>query len=316
MNIVLLCGGVGGARLLLGFELLARQQAISVTAIVNTGDDCELYGLHISPDIDTVLYTLSGVADEERGWGVRDETYLAMETLKTLGDDTWFTLGDRDIGTHMYRTKRLANGEKLSKITREMARKRGILSDVLPMSDDPVRTYLRLDGWTEPVPFQEYFVKLRHEPVVSAIEYTGSASANPAPGVVPALKNADLIVVAPSNPFLSINPILSVDPLQSLLEQLKHKCIAVSPIIHGQALKGPLASLLEHLTGEASALSVANLYRSYARALYIDPSDSDTAGEIEALGIEPVITNITVTEPASALTLAKEIVNGAHTSKD
>jgi len=270
-GVVLLSGGVGGAKLALGLARVLPPDALTV--IANTGDDFEHLGLAISPDLDTLLYTLGGVDNPETGWGRRDETWSFMAALAALGGATWFRLGDRDLATHIERTRRLRSGEALSAVAGDFARRLGISARILPMSDDPVRTRLRTDeGWLD---FQDYFVRLGCRPAVRAIEYVGAASARPHPDFLSALRAASLVVVAPSNPFLSIEPILALPGVRAALAAAP--VIAVSPIIAGAAVKGPTAKIMRELGPEPSAASVAARYRDFLDLYVLDRADEAEA---------------------------------------
>ena len=240
--ICVLAGGVGAARLLNGLKDVAPPEEI--TAIVNTGDDAIMHGLYICPDIDTVTYTLAGVNNIETGWGLNGETWLAMESLKKLGGKTWFNLGDRDLATHMYRTDRLSEGAGLKEITAEITSAMGVSVNLLPMTEDQVETKVTLLESNDEISFQEYFVKHRHDISVSAVRFNGSAEAKAGPGVIDAISEAEIVIIAPSNPIVSIAPIFSVSEISDAIKARKKDVVAVSPIIAGAALKGPSDRLL------------------------------------------------------------------------
>lgn len=305
-----LAGGVGAARLLAG--LVQVVDPASVTAIVNTGDDLVLHGLHVSPDVDTVTYTLAGRQHPEQGWGLAGETWTVMEELEGLGGETWFRLGDRDLATHLFRTQRLALGASLSTVTAELARARGVAVRLLPMSDDPVRTLVTLADGTE-VSFQHYFVRLRHSVPVRAVRFAGAETASAAPGVLRALEESETIVVCPSNPVVSIGPLLAVPGLLPVLERRRPDVVAVSPIVAGAALKGPADRLLRELGHEASVVGVARWYAPWVSTLVIDEADAELAGEVEAAGLRCVIAPTVMSDPAAAARLA-EWVLGARRS--
>ncbi len=305
-----LAGGVGAARLLAG--LVQVVDPASVTAIVNTGDDLVLHGLHISPDIDTVTYTLAGRQHPEQGWGLAGETWTVMEELEGLGGETWFRLGDRDLATHLFRTQRLALGASLSTVTAELARARGVAVRLLPMSDDPVRTLVTLADGSE-VSFQHYFVGLRHSVPVQAVRFAGAETATAAPGVLSALEEAETIVVCPSNPVVSIGPLLAVPGLLPLLERRREDVVAVSPIVAGAALKGPADRLLRELGHEASVVGVARWYAPWVSTLVVDEADAELAGQVEATGLRCVVAPTVMTDPTAAARLA-EWVLGARRS--
>ena len=293
-RLTVLCGGLGGSRLV---DALARAAGPeSVTAVGNVGDDLEVHGLHVSPDLDTVLYTLAGLLDEERGWGVRDETYGALATAERLGAETWFTLGDRDLGLHLVRTELLRAGEPLSAVFARLAERLGVGVRLLPVSDDPVRTMLTTPAGE--LDFQTWFVRRRHRDDVLAVRYEGAASARPAPGVVEAIEDADAVFLAPSNPFVSLGPILAVPGVAEAVAGRAGPVVAVSPLVAGKALRGPLARMLETLGHEPSALGVARLYEGLASAFVLDPTDAALAPAVRALGLEAVVTPAVIVDPA------------------
>jgi LPPG:FO 2-phospho-L-lactate transferase len=282
-HVVALCGGVGGAKLAAG--LLRTLPPEQLTVIVNTGDDFEHLGLSISPDIDTVVYTLSGLADPERGWGLAGETWGFIAAIERLGGETWFNLGDRDLATHVERTRRLRAGETLSRITADLAARLGIGCRVVPMSDDPVGTMLETpDG---PLAFQHYFVRERCAPEVRRIWFKGAEAARPSPGLISALRRPDLkaVLICPSNPYLSIDPILAVPGIAATLRDLSVPRVAVCPIVGGQAIKGPTAKLMRELGVEPSPESIARHYRWLIDGLLIDRRDADSATDVEVLNI-------------------------------
>lgn len=298
----MLAGGVGAARFLRG--LLGVIDPRSVTAIVNTADDIELYGLHVSPDLDTVTYTLAGAVDGARGWGLVDETWSAMGMLQRYGDDAWFNLGDQDLGTHLYRTKRLAQGATLSEVTAEIVAGWDLELEVLPMTDHLVQTRVVVDG--SEIGFQDYFVKHQHNVAVSDIRFDGIESASAAPGVLERIGEADVIVIAPSNPLVSIGPILAVPAIRSAVEKRRRDVVAISPIVGGAALKGPADRMMTELGHDSSAAGVATLYTSLGSALVVDRVDARHAAAIRAIGMEPVITDTVMDtiEIAEALALS------------
>jgi LPPG:FO 2-phospho-L-lactate transferase len=302
-RVAVLCGGVGAARFLSGLVRAVEPEA--VTAVVNTGDDGELHGLMICPDLDTVTYTLAGVANPETGWGVAGESWQAMEALEHIGGPgrTWFRLGDRDLGTHLYRTGRLAEGASLSTVTSEIAAAFGLRTRILPMSDDPVRTMLRRRGGEE-LSFQEYFVKLRHAVAVDQVRFDGVERARPAPGVLDALAGASVVVVAPSNPIVSIGPILALPGVADLLASRRHRVVAISPIVGGVALKGPADRLLVELGGESSAAGVARHLSEIAGTLVVDEVDAALAPAVEEAGLRAVVAPTVMSSPEAARRLA------------
>ena len=280
MSVLALSGGIGGAKLALGLYRILPPGALTVVA--NTGDDFEHLGLSISPDVDTLLYTLAGIDNPVAGWGRRDETWTFMRAFETLGGETWFKLGDGDLATHIERTRRLAAGESLSKITDDFCRRLGISARVLPMTDDRVRTQLHCEqGWLD---FQDYFVRLRASPVVHEIAYFGGSQASANPDFLAAVAEDDLdaVVICPSNPFLSIDPILSLPGVRGALRNCRAPVVAVSPIVGGKAVKGPTAKIMAELGLPTTAAAVA---RHYADILDIFIADEADAEEIQGLGI-------------------------------
>ena len=278
--IIALSGGVGGAKLALGLSRVMPPEELMV--VVNTGDDFEHLGLSISPDIDTVTYTLSGLANRELGWGRHDETWSFMETMESLGGDTWFRLGDRDIALHVERTRRLRLGETLSAVTADLCSRLGVRSKVVPMSNDPVRTRLRTkDGWLD---FQEYFVHLRCEPEVHELLFQGAGAARAHPDFLAALADPTLkaIVICPSNPFISVEPILAIPGVRQAMIASEAPIIAVSPIIAGQAVKGPTAKMMTELGMDPSAGTVAQRYRDLLDGYVIDHADMSEVVSIDA----------------------------------
>ncbi len=305
-GVAVLAGGVGAARLLTG--MVRAVPPAEVTAVVNVGDDTVLHGLSISPDLDTVVYTVAAAIDPERGWGLRDESWQAMATLERYGGLTWFGLGDRDLGTHLYRTGRLASGATLSEVTGEIARAWGLELSVLPVSDDPVRTLLTLASGDEAgseVAFQDYFVRMQHAVAVSSVRISGAASAAPAPGVLAALASADAVVVAPSNPIVSIGPVMAVPGVLEAVTARRSSVVAVSPLVGGKALKGPADRLMRELGHEDSVVGVARLYAPYVGTLVIDVADAGLAREVEAEGLRCVVTDTIMRDPAAAADLCK-----------
>ena len=299
--IVVLAGGVGAARFLEG--LVQVVPAADVVAIVNVGDDLELAGLHISPDLDTVTYTLAGRVHPEYGWGVRDDTFAALHALRELGGPAWFTLGDRDLGLHLYRTHRMREGASLSLVTAEIARALGVAATILPVTDQRLRTMVQT--LTGEISFQEYFVRRRAGDPVTGLRYAGAEEATAAPGVHEAIMTAHAVVIAPSNPFLSIGPILAVEGVRDCLLASGARKGAVSPIIAGRAVKGPAAAILESLGHDVSALGIARLYRDLIDLFVIDEADAALAPQIRAeVGVEVVATPTLMTGPAEKGALA------------
>jgi LPPG:FO 2-phospho-L-lactate transferase len=300
-KVVALAGGVGGAKLAHGLALAGTD----LTVVVNTGDDFRPMGLHVSPDIDTVVYTLSGLANRAQGWGIEGESWSFMEQVARLGGPTWFNLGDRDLAMHVLRTQRLAAGETLTAVTGDLAARLGIAARILPMCDAAVATMVRTpDG---ELPFQDYFVRLRCAVTVQGFRFAGIESARPSAEVLAALTDPDLdaVIVCPSNPFVSVDPILSVPGLRASIP----KClpiVAVSPIIAGQAVKGPAAAMLRDLGFDVSALGVARHYAGWLTGLVVDTQDESLAKSIEALGIRVLLTDTLMKSDADRERLARE----------
>jgi LPPG:FO 2-phospho-L-lactate transferase len=296
MKIAVLSGGVGGARFLRG--VVDAVDPAGVTAIVNVGDDLEVLGLAVSPDLDSVVYALAGLSDEERGWGRADETWNALATVESLGGEAWFRLGDRDLGLHLVRTQALRAGEPLSAVTSRLTAALGLESTILPATDDLLRTFL--DTPNGSFDFQQWFVARGHRDPVDRVRFDGAADARPAPGVLDALHEADLILIAPSNPYVSIGPILAVERIRSALGRRRVPCVAVSPLIGGKAVKGPAADMLARLEGGTSPAHVAQCYPGLIDALVIDEADSD----LDA-GVRTIVTRTLMHDAASRRALAE-----------
>jgi LPPG:FO 2-phospho-L-lactate transferase len=303
--LTVLCGGVGAARFLSG--LLQVVDGQDVTAVVNTGDDTELHGLSISPDLDTITYTLSGRVNPATGWGLVGDEFSTMDALEALGGETWFRLGNLDLATHLYRTGRLRSGATLSEVTAELTRAFGLPLALLPMSDDPVRTVLDLVDGGE-VGFQDYFVRLRHGVAVRGVRFSGAEQAEPAPGVLTALETAGTIVIAPSNPVVSIDPILAVPGVRAVLERRRQHVVGISPIVAGAALKGPADRLLTELGAEATAAGVASWLGDVCGTLVVDEADAGEAPAVEAHGVRCIVTATVMREPAVAAGLARTVL--------
>jgi LPPG:FO 2-phospho-L-lactate transferase len=307
MKIAALAGGVGGARLAEG---LARNlNPGELTVIVNTGDDFEHFGLNISPDLDTVCYTLAGLVNQEMGWGRENETWNALESAEALGAPGWFRVGDRDLGTHLERTRRLQNGDPLSLITRDFCRAWGVDHLVIPMSDDPVPTMVETSLGL--LPFQDYFVRQRCEPVVSGFRFEGIDKAKPAPGVLEALQEADLVVVCPSNPWVSIDPILAVPGIRQRI--VEKPVVAVTPIIGGKAVKGPAAKMFSELGFLPSGLAVAEHYGAQRSGglltgFILDLTDPGLQARIETLGVKVFLTNTMMRSASDRSRLGSEVL--------
>jgi len=282
MRLTALAGGIGASKLLLG--LAAVMPPEDITIIANTGDDIELFGLRICPDIDTVTYTLAGVINEETGWGLKGDTFACLEWMKYYGDPSWFNLGDRDLATHIFRTNALRNGDSLSGVTDQIRRSLGVKSTILPMSDSYTPTRVSTDEGE--LHFQEYFVRRRCEPRVRKISFDNIELSQPAPRVLNAILEADAVIICPSNPFISIGPILAVPGIRDTLQKAGAPVIAITPIIGGRALKGPAANMLRDLGHEVSARGVASMYRDFLDSFVLDETDIHAAEDIRALGME------------------------------
>jgi len=296
MKIAVLSGGVGGARFLRG--VVDAVDPAGVTAIVNVGDDVEVLGLAVSPDLDSVVYALAGLSDDERGWGRADETWNALTTVESLGGEAWFRLGDRDLGLHLVRTQALRAGDALSAVTSRLTAALELGSTILPATDDPLRTFL--DTPNGSFDFQHWFVARGHRDPVDRVRFEGAADARPAPGVLDALHEADLILIAPSNPYVSIGPILAVERIRSALERRRVPCVAVSPLIGGKAVKGPAADMLARLEGGTSPAHVAQRYPGLIDALLIDEADADADA-----GVRTIVTRTLMHDAASRRALAE-----------
>ena len=302
MNVVCLSGGVGGAKLARGLQdALAPGE---LTVIGNVGDDVEVLGLHVSPDLDSVLYALAGLNDEERGWGRAGETWAALESARAWGGEGWFMLGDLDLGLHVVRSQALRAGESLSAVTARLAEARGLATRLVPVTDDPLRTHLETPAGT--FAFQEWFVARGHRDEVDALVYEGAVTAGPAPGVLEALAAAEAIVIAPSNPYVSIHPILAVPGVRRALAARTAPCIAVSPLIGGRALKGPLDRMLLRMAGGTTPAHVAKCYEGLLDALVIDPADAGAEA-----GVPLVVTGTLMTDRETARLLAEKTLEAA-----
>lgn len=304
MKITALAGGTGAAKLLRG---LARVlDARDLTVIVNTGDDAEIWGLHVSPDLDTVCYTLAGVIDERKGWGLVDETFHALDQIARFGEPVWFNLGDRDLATHLHRTRLLREGGTLTEVTRAIAQALHVTATVLPMSDQAVRTrILGPDGW---LAFQEYFVREKAQVEVRAVNYAGAPSARPAPGVLDALQTADAVLVCPSNPITSIGPILAVPGVVEGLRATEAAVVAVSPIVGGDAVSGPAGRLMAGAGLPVSATGVVRAYGGWLDVLVFDERDRALAAEIQAAGAAAVSAPTMMSSREAEVTLARHVL--------
>jgi LPPG:FO 2-phospho-L-lactate transferase len=309
MRVTALAGGTGAAKLLRG--LAACLPPSDLTIIANTGDDAEIWGLHISPDLDTLTYALAGRLDIARGWGLAGETFRCLEAMADLGGDTWFSLGDRDLATHLVRTRALRAGATLSAVTAALAGRLGVRSRLLPVSDQPVRTRIATpDGWLS---FQEYFVREKALVEVVAVEFAGAVHARPAPGVEESIAEADLVVVCPSNPVTSIGPILAVPGVTAALAATRAPKLAVSPIVGTAAVSGPAAALMRARELDVSVLGVATAYRPWLTALAIDDADGARADALREAGVEPLVTSIVMTDRGREIALARRLLGVAPT---
>src|SRR4051794_28372571 len=301
-----LAGGVGAARFLAG--LVRVVPPADVVAIVNTADDDEFHGLHVSPDLDSVTYTLAGASNAAQGWGLEGETFATLGALERYDVSTWFRLGDKDLATHLFRTARLRAGAPLSVVTREITAAWGLDVRLLPMTDDRVRTRITVarDGRTEEIAMQQWFVGERAEPPVVAVRFEGAVSAAAAPGVLDALRDADTIVICPSNPVISIGPILAVPGVREMLAARRGRVVGVSPIVGGAPVKGPADRLMAPLGIDVSCVGVARTYADICSSLVIDAVDADRAPEVEAVGVRPVVADTMMRSPEVAAALAEQ----------
>jgi LPPG:FO 2-phospho-L-lactate transferase len=305
MKLTALAGGTGAAKLLRGLSRIMDPR--DLTVIVNTGDDAEIWGLHISPDLDTVSYTLGGVIDEQKGWGLTGETFHTLDQIARFGEPVWFNLGDRDLATHLHRTRLLRAGRTLTEVTRSIAGALGVTATVLPMSDQPVRTrILGPDGW---LTFQEYFVREKAQVEARAVDYAGAAAAAPAPGVLEAIASADAVLVCPSNPITSVGPILAVPGLVEALSATPANVVAVSPIVGGAAVSGPAGRLMASAGLAVSAAGVARAYRPWLDRLVFDEADRAMADEIQAAGVAPIPAPTLMSSREAEITLARRVLS-------
>ena len=314
MNIVTLAGGVGGAKLAQGLMLTPSPVSTgegrgggSLTIIVNTGDDFEWHGLYVCPDLDTVMYTLGGLANAQTGWGIAGDTFEALGALRRLGVDAWFNVGDRDLATHVYRTSLLRQGKTLTEATQTMTRALGIQATILPMTDDRFRTLIETDQGA--LEFQEYFVQRQWQPVIKRIIFDGAETAQATPQVKAALQHADAIVIAPSNPFVSVEPILSLALKRAAAQSALTPIAAVSPIVGGQAIKGPAAKMFRELGVEPSALAVAQHYQGLVTHFVLDQLDAEQESAIQSLGMQTLVTNTIMQSLEDRTRLATEVVD-------
>jgi LPPG:FO 2-phospho-L-lactate transferase len=301
-----LAGGVGAARFLNG--LVRAVPPHDVVAIVNTADDEQFHGLHVSPDLDSVTYTLAGASNRAQGWGLEGETFTVLEALRRFDVDTWFGLGDQDLATHLFRTQRLDAGVPLSAVTDEIARAWGVEVRLLPMTDDPVRTRIEVrdaDGTTRELAMQEWFVRERAEPPVAAVRFAGAAACRPGPGVLDAIRTGETVLICPSNPVISIGPILAVPGIRDALRDRRDRVVAVSPIVGGAPVKGPADRLMRPLGMEVSCVGVARAYAEFCHTLVIDAVDAEHAAAVEAEGVHALVADTMMHSPEIAANLAR-----------
>ena len=307
IEVLALAGGVGGAKLALGLARILPPDKLAI--VVNTGDDESFYGLHVSPDLDTVMYTLAGLSNTDTGWGLAGDTFQALDMLGRYGTDTWFNLGDRDLATHIHRTELLRQGATLSEVTAELCSRVGIEHRIAPMSDQPVRTFLTTQSGD--LAMQDYFVRQRSEPQITGVKYVGSEAASPSPVLRSAMEQANLLVLCPSNPYLSVGPILAIPGVREGLESFGGFRVAVSPIVGGSALRGPAAKMMGELGDDASCAGVARQYMGITDAFLIDHQDSGLVPEIEGMGIQAVPASIIMETEADKVALAEIIMDMA-----
>jgi LPPG:FO 2-phospho-L-lactate transferase len=303
MKVAALAGGVGGAKLLVGLQEVVGED---LSAVVNTGDDATIYGVKVCPDVDIVTYWLAGVADIARGWGIDGDTFQVVDALGRLGYETWFNLGDRDFATCLHRTRLLEEGRTLTQVIEDVRRSLGVRARILPMSDDPVPTKIVTADGVE-LEFQEYFVRERQQPEVAEVAFEGAALARPAPGVLDAIDNADVVIVCPSNPIVSIAPILSLDGVRDALVAHSH-VLAVSPIVRGAPLKGPADRLLSAMGAKVSASGVAELYAAFCNLFVVDGSDAEETEKVRALGLGSVALDTIMVDRAASERLARALL--------
>ncbi|HOM67717.1 MAG TPA: 2-phospho-L-lactate transferase [Brevefilum fermentans] len=303
MKVVALTGGVGGAKLVYGLAALLSPEELSV--IVNTGDDFDCWGLRVCPDLDTVCYTLAGLANPKTGWGQQDETWEILKKVRSLGGSTWFKIGDNDLATHLRRTELLSEGETLSSVTQKLCSIWGVKHQILPMSDDPIRTIVHTAEHGE-LAFQRYFVQLACQPVVRAFEFCGAEVASPAPGALALIDKADVVILTPSNPFVSIDPILAIPGYRQAIE--KKPVVGISPLVGGKAVKGPAAKMFHELGIVPSASAVAGHYQGLLRGFVFDTQDQTELEKIERWRIIPLITNTIMRDAQDRIRLAEEVI--------
>src|SRR5215471_9253163 len=307
LMIIVLAGGVGAARFLQGLVQVVPQERLTV--IVNTGDDRDFYGLHVSPDLDIVMYTLAGIVDESHGWGIRNDTFASMQQLTSYGNEDWFMLGDRDLATHIHRTNLLRQGKSLSEVTEQLRNYFGLHMRIIPMTDDAVATHIKTPmGFLH---FQEYMVKRHCADEVQDVAFVGARESKPSPGVLDAIKEAEAILIAPSNPIVSIGSILAVPGIHDALHEASGMVVAVSPIVGGAPIKGPADRLMRGLGMEVSPVGVARCYRDFLDVMVIDNQDALLVSQIEDLGIPTVATNTIMRDNTTKAALAKSVIQAA-----
>lgn len=304
MRALALTGGVGGAKLCFGLAQILQPDELRI--VVNTGDDEEFHGLYVCPDLDTVMYTLAELSNPHTGWGIKNETFATLSALDRLGQETWFGLGDQDLATHIVRTQMLRQGNSLSEITEHLCRHLGLGHQIVPMTDDRIRTTVETDIGT--LPFQTYFVRHRCEPTVTGLSFDGSDSSEVAPGFSESLESSDALIFCPSNPYLSVAPILSIPSVRKRIEDFKGPRLAVSPIVGGQALKGPAAKILAELGEDVSCIGVARQYVGLCDVFVIDELDRDLADDVRSLGMEAVVMNTIMNNNRDKVELARNLL--------
>jgi LPPG:FO 2-phospho-L-lactate transferase len=303
-KIVTLAGGVGAARFLDGLARVIAPERLFI--IGNVGDDAEIHGLHISPDLDTVMYTLAGISHRKQGWGIQGDTFHCMEALGGIGAENWFRLGDRDLATHLYRSERLRHGATLSQVTRKLAAALGVRSTLVPATDQRLRTIL--DTRRGALEFQTWFVRRRARDRVTALRFAGAAKARPASGILDALRSARGVILCPSNPFISVAPILAVRGIRDALRRTAAPVAAISPIVGGRALKGPAARMMKSMGMRASASAVAELYRDFVNIFVLDTEDRSQAAQVERLEMRAIVTDTVMTGPRQKMALAAAVL--------
>ena len=309
-RITALAGGVGGAKLLLGFSKIHPPSSLSV--IVNTGDDSIFHGLYVCPDLDTVMYTLAGLSDPVTGWGIAGDTRAVLNQLNIYGRPTWFTLGDRDVATHICRTEMLNKGHTLSEVVGFLAKRLGVAVNLFPMSDNIVQTKVATEEGL--LNLEDYFVRLKTQPVVKNVQFEGAETAQMSYGFIDSLQNSELLVFCPSNPIISINPILAVGSARTQIKDFSGLVVAVSPIVGGKAVRGPAAKMMQELGYESSAFSVAQMYQDLCDVFVIDNADKDYVQLIQELGLRVLCTNTIMIELEDKIRLAQEILDYANSA--